>query len=546
LEAFFFMIYRYSMSIHRSRVAFLLIPAIAFSALFSAGGGSARQVERIKPGGTLRVRTFTLNPFKPELDPVQGAHVFILNQIYDGLVRLDKNLAPVGSLADYWMISDGGRTYTFFLRKGVKFHHGRELDADDVKFSLERVIHSENKGSYYQFLTTKVVGAQEYREGRAPGVAGFTVLDKYTFEIDWKSPYVSALSLLSMDFCKILPRELVQSQGSGFFQKPSGTGPFKFDYWLRNSKLEVSGVRLERNDDYFSRKPYLEAIEFSPYYTPQEFLDRQVDIIPYSSDFLAGKQIQVLEAETFTTAFLMMSCHLAPLDKPAVRRAIAMSIDKKEIAKAAFRMDTNPHVTDNFIPARLPGFFPIAGKPGFNPEEARKILVQEGLAGERAFPRLTLFVQEARRVGEPRIYGVLKEELGRLGISLRLREYQSYDEIKSSKDPYLVFLDWGQDFPDPENIVLPLFYSSAALNQTVLRYSNPRLDDLADAAEVEQSRTGRIALFHKIEDLLFLDMPAIPLYSRQHRLALQSYVRGVQPPPLGFFYLDAKDIWLDQ
>lgn len=100
--------------------------------------------------------------------------------------------------------------------------------------------------------------------------------------------------------------------------------------------------------------------------------------------------------------------------------------------------------------------------------------------------------------------------------------------------------------PDPENIVLPLFSSSSFLNQTLLQYSNTRLDELAKAAEVEQSRAGRIALFHKIEDLLHADMPAIPLFSRQQRLAVQPYVRGVKPPPLGFFYLDAKEIWLDK
>jgi len=504
------------------------------------------QVERVRAGGVLHVRTFTLYPFKPDFDPAGAAHVFILNQIYDGLVRLDKNLGPVGALADYWMISDDGRTYTFFLRKGVKFHHGRELEAEDVKFSLERLIHKETKGTYYQFLTTKVVGAQEYRDGKASEVSGFKVRDKYTFEILWKNPYVSALYLLSMDFCKILPRDLVQSQGRGFFQKPSGTGPFKFDYWLRSPKLDIIGVRLERNDDYFSKRPFLEAIEFSPLYTAEEFLEEKVDIIPYMSHVLSGREIQVLEAETFTTAFLMMSCHLAPLDNPSVRRAISLAIDKKEIAKAAFRMDTNPHVTYNFIPPRLPGFYPAVTKEGPDLEEAKKALSQAGYSGEGPFARLTLYRQEDGRDRDTKIYEVLKGQLAGLGISLRLKEYSSWEEIRSAKDPYLVLLHWSLDFPDPENIVLPIFFSSAALNQSLLHYSNPRLDELAKAAEVEQSRTGRISLFHKIEDLLNVDMPAIPLFSRQHRLALQPYVRGVVPPPLGFFYLEAKDIWLDK
>src|SRR4030042_7036825 len=125
---FFFMIKKQPMSVRRSRIALFFILTLALLAVSSASRSPSRQVERIKTGGTLRVRTFTLNPFKPEFDPAGGAHVFILNQLYDGLVRLDKNLSPVGALADYWMISDDGRTYTFFLRKGVKFHHGRELD----------------------------------------------------------------------------------------------------------------------------------------------------------------------------------------------------------------------------------------------------------------------------------------------------------------------------------------------------------------------------------------------------------------------------------
>ena len=530
----------------RARIALSLGLASVALVLVLQSGVPRPVVQPARTGGTLRVRTFTLNPFKPEFDPAGNAHVFILNQIYDGLVKLDRNLTPIGALADYWTISGDGKLYTFFLRKGVKFHHGRELEAEDVKFSLERLVHKDTKGTFYELLTAKVVGAQEYRDGKAQEVAGFRVRDKYTFEIQWKNPYVSALYLLSMDFCKILPRDLVGSQGRGFFQKPSGTGPFKFDHWLRGPKLEIRGVRLERNSDYFSRKPYLSAVEFSPFYTPEEFLEEKVDIIPYMSEALSGSHIQVLEGETFTTALLMMSCHLAPLDRPAVRRAIAMAVNKKEIAKVSFRMDTNPHVTDNFIPPRLPGFFPVESQPGYSPEEAKKILIQEGFAAEGSFPRVTLFLAEDGRDGPARFYEVLKEQLAGLGIGLRLRTYRSWDEIRTSKEPYLVLLHWSLDFPDPENIVLPLFYSNAVLNQSLLRYTNPRLDELALAAEVEQSRTERIALFHKIESLLRADMPAIPLFSRQQRLALQPYVRGVKAPPLGFFYLDAKDIWLDK
>jgi ABC-type transport system substrate-binding protein len=491
------------------------------------------------------LRTFTLNAFQPRFDPAGGAHVFILNQIYDGLVGLDRNLGIVPVLADYWMISDDGKTYTFLLRKGVKFHHGREVEAADVKFSLERLVSADSEGPYYQFFATKVLGAQEYRDGSTSDVEGFKVRDKYTFEIQWKNPYVSALYLLSMDFCKILPRDLVQRQGRGFFQKPSGTGPFKFANWLRDSRLDIVGVRLERNDEYFLRKPFLEAIEFNPYFTVDQFLANDVDIMPYTSSRLSGRDVRVLEGPTFATAFLMMSCHLPPLDNPAVRRAVSLAINKKEIARAAFRLDSSPRVTNNFVPPKLPGFFPD-DEEMFDPETAKKILSEEGFFQGRVLPRICFFLHEEQRNGDTEVFEAIRDQLAAAGISLRLRTYRTYEEIKDSRDPYVLLLHWSLDFPDPENVIIPLFESNAVLNRNILRYSNARLDELAGAIEIEQSRKARIALFRKIEKLLLSDMPAVPLYFRQHRLAVQPYVRGVKVPPLGFFYLDAREIWLDK
>ena len=99
-------------------------------------------------------------------------------------------------------------------------------------------------------------------------------------------------------------------------------------------------------------------------------------------------------------------------------------------------------------------------------------------------------------------------------------------------------------FPDPEDMVRPLFHSKSIFN--VFEYVNTNLDRLLQMAEVERSWKKRINLFHKIEELLFADIPAIPLFSHQNRVAIQPYVRGVEYPSLGFYYLDAKKIWLDK
>ena len=92
-------------------------------------------------------------------DPAGGAPAFLLEQVYDGLVKLDSNLGVVPALAEYWVISEDGRTYTFYLRRGVKFHHGRELEAADVKFSLERLVRKGAPGAYSQYFLGRVPGA---------------------------------------------------------------------------------------------------------------------------------------------------------------------------------------------------------------------------------------------------------------------------------------------------------------------------------------------------------------------------------------------------
>jgi len=138
------------------------------------------QERNIRPryGGVFRLKSFTTS-FRMQLDPAHpDSSIFISEQIFDGLVRLDKDLNPVPSLAEYWKVSSDNTQYTFYLRKGVRFHNGDELTAEDVKFSLERLIDRETGSPYYQFFLPRVVGAQEFREGTV--CLGF-VSDEHAF-----------------------------------------------------------------------------------------------------------------------------------------------------------------------------------------------------------------------------------------------------------------------------------------------------------------------------------------------------------------------------
>jgi ABC-type transport system substrate-binding protein len=526
------------------RLLLMVLSLIFFAALPNFGLRSSQEIPR--NGGTLRIRAFE-NTFKPNLDPAVGRWIFITDQIFDGLVRLDYNLDIVPSLAEYWKSSEDGGKYTFYLRKGVKFHHGQELSSDDVKFSLERLIRKETNSPYAELLTSRVVGADEYREGKTDDVSGFKVLADDIFEIQWKNPHLSALYplyLLSMSFCSILPKDLVTAQGNNFFWKPMGTGAFKFESWIRSPKLEIVGARLERNNDYFGKKAYLDFLEFSPFFTVDNFMDRELDIIPFLSNRLAASGCQVVEGSPFNITYLMLSCRIPPLDRLPVRKALAFGIDKEKLAKVISENEIIRRPTDNYIPSRLPGFFPLDEAQDYDLDKAWRILEEQGFSPERKFPELTLFLPSPRNDVHLKFAAELQNQLRPLGISLDVRYYRTLDEIKDFKRPFLAKLTWRMDFPDAENIIRGLFSSSSTVNKICLGYENSNLEGLLAASDMERSRIRRIEIFRKIEKILRVDLPSIPLFSEEERMAVQPYVRGVKVPALGFQYMDAKDIWL--
>ncbi len=521
-----------------------LILTLILVIVFPLPNFGIKDAQRSRFGGTFRLKSFA-STFNMQLDPAHPeSYIFLSEQIFDGLVKLDKDLNPVPALAEYWKISADDTRYTFILRRGVQFHNGDELTAEDVKFSFERLLDRQTDSPYYQFFLPRVIGAVEFRDGKTGDVAGFKVVDEYTFEIQWTKPYVSALYLLSMYFCKILPRERVEGRERSFFLKPSGTGPFAYDHLMLDPQGDVVGVTLKRNGQYFGGSPYLETIDFSPHFTIEHFLNGEIDSFPVTSDRLLTPDFQVFQDGSLHPIFLGMSCHIPPFDRQIVRKAIKYGIDKIELARDTFDLRYIRVVTDNYIPYRLTRFYPKYDMERPDRSEAIRTLREAGFTEDNEFPALTLLIEEPRTDLKIKIHRALSKQLEPLGIRLRLRYYRSLGDVKEFEDPYLIFIGRVMDFPDPEDIIRPFFFSKSVFN--VFGYSNPELDRILLEAEVESSWTKRIKLFQQIEQILFEDVPSLPLFSHQNRVAMQPWVRGVEVPPLGFYYLDARKIWLDK
>jgi ABC-type transport system substrate-binding protein len=494
--------------------------------------------------GTMRIRGYA-QPFNHVFDPAVPSHYFISEQLYDGLVRFDAHFNPMPALAEYWAVSDEGRRITFFLRKGVRFHNGRELSAEDVKFSLERLVRNRPGNTYYQYFTRQVVGAEEYWQGQADEVTGFRVVDPSTFEIRWTRPYVSGLYLLGMYYCKILPKDLLESQGRNFFEKPIGTGPFKFAEWIRGPRLDILGIRLERNPFYYDRKPYLSAIEYSPHFTDEQFEQGSVHLVSVTSGRFLRRGYQVLENNTLKSFFLTLSCDIPPLDRPEVRKALALGLDKARLAAAFDTLSSTHQVLKDYIPPLLPGFFPRGEAPLADPDAA-KLLLDRFLPGTgRKGLTLALLLPGPRTEAVSKFARELERQLEALEIKLDMKYLRKPEDARDVRVPYLKFLEYTMDFPDPENILVPLYHSRSVVDGLNSRYANPRLDGLLEQSEIEPSWGRRAGLFREVEKILFQDTPAIPLFSERISIALQPRVRGVRLPAMGFIFLDVKDIWLE-
>jgi ABC-type transport system substrate-binding protein len=221
----------------------VVVLLLALAAVSSA----AVAQERTVPAGTSVYRR-PLGNEPATLDPARISDIYgrsVAQQIFDGLVEYDQTLTIVPALAQYWKASRDGLTWTFTLRKGVRFHNGREVTADDVVFSLTRLLDPKVRSTAAD-LFTNIQGAQSFREGRASSVRGITALDASTVRVVLDEAQVPFVSMLAIGHAKILPRDLLTQQGDAFGSAPVGTGPFRFERWERRKEIVLAA-----NADYF-------------------------------------------------------------------------------------------------------------------------------------------------------------------------------------------------------------------------------------------------------------------------------------------------------
>jgi peptide/nickel transport system substrate-binding protein/oligopeptide transport system substrate-binding protein len=320
----------------------------------------------------------------------------VVRQIFDGLIQFDANLNPIPALAEFWEASPDGRTWTFVLRRGVNFHHGREVTAHDVVYSFTRLLGPAKPLSARE-LFRHIRGAEAFGQGKTSGVEGLKVLNRYTLQIVLDEPLAPSLVVLGLAHADIVPQDEVERQGQRFGQAPVGTGPFKFVRWTPHQEIV-----LEANDAYYEGRPFLDTVVFRIFSgvkleeTFAEFLKGHLEetLIPSSkTDDVnadpAYQQYVRLTEPMLNLIYIGFNTRLRPFDDRRVRQAFNHAVNTTAIVKDIIKRGSL--VAHGALPPGMPAYDPALQGYGYDPAKARRLLAEAGYPQGVGFPVVQLW-----------------------------------------------------------------------------------------------------------------------------------------------------------
>jgi oligopeptide transport system substrate-binding protein len=483
------------------------------------------------------------------LDPARINDVYsrsVAQQIFDGLVQFDQTLTIAPALARFWKSSRDGLTWTFTLRKGVKFHHGREVTAEDVVYSLTRILDPKT-GSGAADLLLNIKGAREFREERASQVAGLVALDRYTVQVSLSEAFAPFVSVLAVGHAKIVPRDLVREGGEAFGRRPVGTGPFTFVRWERGQE-----VVLAANPEYFDGAPQISRLVYRIFpgenfeAMHSEFKRRELEDTPIPTqdyrNIIGSPAQQYVKRPTFTVRFYGFNTRVRPLDDRRVRQALSHAIDRASIVDGVF--------LGRFVPAHgvlapgTQGFNPKLRHYAYDPQRARELLAQAGYAGGRGLPPIAFWSSVRERVVTE--HAQIRRDLEAVGIKSEFHYETNWPEfsrmLTEGRLPVFLYA-WYADVPDPDNFLARLFSSKSPRNFT--GYANAEVDDLLTRARHEGDPLRRVELYRRAEQLIVDDAPILPVWHYTYERLFQPYVRSIEVSGLGDPYIPLRKIWLE-
>ena len=473
---------------------------------------AAASAETIKQGGQMVV---TYKDDVSTLDPAIGydwQNWSIIKSLFDGLMDYKPGTTElVPDLAEGFDIAPDGRTYTFHLRDGVKFHNGRALTAEDIKYSIERV----------RDPATQSPGA-----GFFGSIESIEVPDPRTIVFKLSRPDATFLHVMAINFSFAVPREEVEKYGADFGKHPVGTGAFRLEEWTLGQRLV-----LARNPAHWKAgKPHLDRIVFEIGQEPLVALLRlqrgEVDILGDGippAKFLEVRNSpewgdNIVEGGQLHTGYVTMNVNVPPFDKKEVRQAVNHAINKERIVRI---INGRAKPANQPLPPSMPGYAEDYQGYAYDPAKAKSLLQAAGLGNG-----FSTVLYANNTDPNPRIAQAIQQDLAAIGIKAELRTLAQANVIAAGGEKtgapmiWSGGMAWIADFPDPSNFYGPILGCAGAVpgGWNWSWYCNEALDRKAAEADAitDPARAGeRLALWREIFLDIMADAPWAPVFNEQ-------------------------------
>lgn len=463
--------------------------------------------------------------------------------IFDGLVDYDpKTLEVKPELAESWEVNDNATVWTFKIRKGVKFHNGQEVKAIDFKKCWERACAKDTQ-SEVAYILAPIKGYDEMQEGKATELSGVKALDDYTLEVTLKYPFGEFLQTLGHPVASVYPVEEAEKavKEKKVWETPIGTGPYKFVSWKHKQE-----VVLERNNEYWGDKPYLDKIVF------KVIEDENTAFLEYKAGNLhecgvPTGQIKATKADPTLGSQYIEGPELALY-------YYGMNMEKGVFAKdknlrLAFEYGTNrqaivdtvmeglPTPATGIVPKGIPGYKEGQSPYTYDPDKAKEFWNKSSKPA-----KITLWYNTSE--GHQKIAEAAQAGYKEIGIPVELTnlEWGTYLDKVMKGECELFRMGWIADYPSMDNFLYPLFHSSEKGNNNMTFYSNPEVDKILEQARSETDDTKRHELYAQAEKMILDDAPIVPIYFYSFARVVQPNVKNYVWSPMGL--VPYNKIWL--
>jgi peptide/nickel transport system substrate-binding protein len=499
------------------------------SANTGGSGGTGDSAAEIQRGGDLVIARTQESLSMDKTTVFDNESIWIFQQMYETLYTVAEDGQDVKPwLAESYELSEDQKTYTFHLRKGVKFHNGQEMTSADVKFSLDDA--TSTKGGW-EFINAAIKSVE------AP--------DPYTVVVTTKYKWAPLLADIALFNNAIIPKDWAGMTEKEFYEKPIGTGPFKWDHWTHGQEIQ-----LVRYDNYWQKgKPYLDSVTWTtvPADNTRELQLRggqaHIDEFPpfQTIDKLKSTPGIVMQLLPSTrTDYICFNHRVKELADVHVRRAISMAIDRQAIIDSI--LFGYGEAANSFMPPQVPFYDKESPGLQYDLEAAKQEMAQS------AFPNgfdvellIGSGVDTETATGE-----IVQQSLAKIGINVTLKKIDPSIEFSTQqKFQYeMVPAYWTMDIADPDELVSFAVDPESGAHSFFTDYRNEDVIDWTHQAQSEFDDAKRQELYSQIQAQAAEDAFMIFLYYSPFRYAHSDKVHGFQVYPTGNYHME--DVWLEQ